>query len=140
MSAFQITPQAKFGSLFKSIKPNKKTSARVKLPDHLAFLRKLNCLASGVSGPNQAAHIRYTDRRYFKTNPGMQQKSHDWFAVPLSEEQHRQQHAVGDEKSYWQDIGIDPVRTAILLYIYSGDEMMGNLIISEQQELAKEKL
>lgn len=106
---------------------------RVKSPSHLAYIRKLPCLISKQTVSVEAAHIRYSDARYDKSNPGIGSKSDDRWCVPLSSWWHRNapdsQHNVGDERAFWDAHGIDPCAVALSLWDVSGDIDAGTQII-----------
>ncbi len=87
---------------------------RAKSPAYLQFIRTLPCAVShlgGCSGRVEAAHVRFSDAKAGKTNPGMQAKPDDrpW-SVPLCHGHHnggpKAQHAAG-ERSWWDAAGID---------------------------------
>ena len=97
---------------------------------HLAFLRKLPCLATGkVHVRIEAAHIRYPSPRHGKRETGKAEKPHDCWAVPLSAEAHRKQHSM-DEEAFWRKIDIDPVTVASLLWLHSGNEEAATRVIT----------
>jgi hypothetical protein len=102
----------------------KQKEPRVRDPGFLAFLRSKPCCYCGRPPKSEAAHIRYSDARYGKINPGMQQKPHDFWAVPLCAWCHRDgpdsQHNTGDERLFWAIREIDPCRLAIKLYAEYG--------------------
>lgn len=90
-------------------------------PGYLAFLRRLPCVAgvvglNGCEGATQAAHLRYSDARHGRRNPGMQSRPSDRFATPLCAQHHlRDQHA-REEQAFWCDLGIDPGDLSAALY------------------------
>lgn len=96
---------------------------------HLAFIRTLPCLVTGDNVSVEAAHIRYSDARIAKVNAGVGAKPHDMFTVPLSGEAHRRQHTVGNERKFWDQVGIDPILYALALYAVSGDHERGCQIV-----------
>lgn len=98
---------------------------------HLAFIRTLRCLVCLDNTSVEAAHIRYTDRRAAKVNPGIGQKPHDYWTVPLCSACHRKQHA-GNETAFWDEAMIDPVQVAPWLYLASDDHEACEQIIREQ--------
>ncbi|WP_102867923.1 DUF968 domain-containing protein [Pseudovibrio exalbescens] len=102
-----------------SLDPSGKAHKRVEDPKHLAFIRTLPCLVSGVYGV-EAAHVRYGDPAYNKPMTAKARKPHDWWVVPLSPEAHRAQHST-KERLYWDWWGIDPLAVAQALYRASGD-------------------
>lgn len=102
---------------------------RIELPLHLVFIRRLPCLVTGRSGV-EAAHIRYGELSLCKPISGMQMKPHDYWVVPLSPEEHRKQHARGNERAYWKSVGIDPLLYALRLWSVTGDYEMGCQIVA----------
>lgn len=87
---------------------------------HLAFIRTLPCICCGDNTATQAAHVRYSDARIAKTNPGVGQKPDDCFTLPLCQVCHSAQHRM-NEPSYWARKNIDPVLVSLRLYSISGD-------------------
>lgn len=102
---------------------------RIKNEKHLAFIRTLPCIVTGNDVSVEAAHIRYADPRIAKFNPGVGQKPHDYFVLPLCGDEHKKQHAM-NERVYWQRLGIDPVFYALALYAASGDYEQGCRIVA----------
>ena len=133
--SFQVTTHAPYGSLLKGQGKRSKRETRDKQEHHLKFIAGLPCLATGASAPCQAAHIRYTDPRYAKLNSGMQQKPHDFYAVPLSVEAHSKQHE-GNESAFWEALNIDPLSVALQLWAFTGDQVMGERIIRNARMIA----
>lgn len=99
---------------------------------HLEYLRQLPCLVCGNNIETQAAHIRFSDQRAAKVNPGVGQKPHDFWCVPLCGRHHREQHEVGNEAKFWDQAMIDPLFVAMALYLSSGDNEAGETIIRAQ--------
>lgn len=98
--------------------PNPKRAAL-----HLAFVRDIGiCLACGISGPTQAAHVRRG------TDGGTGTKPSDKYAVPLCPECHVRQHRVG-EVTFWGELGVDPLDVACRLWTVSGDAEQGRRCI-----------
>lgn len=99
---------------------------------HLAFIRTLPCVVSGVQVNIEAAHIRYSDAAWGKVNPGIGAKPDDKWTIPLSAAEHRlnrdAQHN-GNEREFWQRNGIDPLPVARALWAVSGDYEAGLQII-----------
>lgn len=102
--------------------------------DHLTYIRLLPSVVSGKRGSIEAAHVRYTDQRYGKVNPGAAAKPDDMWALPLTAEEHRAQHTHGDEAGWWQAQGIDPLEICARLWIVSGDVEAGEQIIAQFRE------
>ncbi len=95
---------------------------------HLRFIRQLPCAICLDNTSTEAAHIRYTELKVGRINPGMQQKPHDWFTVPLCGEHHREQHSQ-NERAWWRGYEIDPNTLALALYAISGDHEAGERIV-----------
>lgn len=102
-----------------SLDPSSKKTKRVEDPAHLAFIRKLPSVVSGGYGC-EACHIRAGSALHRKKHTGGQQKPDDFWTLPLTPEEHREQHS-GDELHYWRRHGIDPFDLAQKLYDLSGD-------------------
>jgi hypothetical protein len=86
---------------------------------HLAFVRTLPSVISGQFGV-EACHIRFGDGRYNKPTTGKAQKPSDCWVLPLTPEEHRDQHS-RNEVQWWKSHGIDPCRLANEIYQLSGD-------------------
>lgn len=102
--------------------------------DHLDFIRSLPCVVTGRTDGVDAAHIRYPDLLFGKRATGKGEKPSDCWTVPLQRDQHRDQHLHGDERAWWEGIGIDPLQVALALHRISGDAEMGCLIVREARE------
>src|SRR5262249_4885956 len=77
--------------------------------DHLRFVMQQPCLLCGRK-PSDAHHIRFVQPR------ALGRKASDEFAVPLCRSHHRAVHRAGDEKAWWKQGGIDPVKVARKLW------------------------
>jgi hypothetical protein len=77
--------------------------------DHLRFVMQQPCLLCGRK-PSDAHHIRFVQPR------ALGRKASDEFAVPLCRSHHRAVHRVGDEKAWWAQSGIDPIKIARKLW------------------------
>jgi ERF superfamily len=77
--------------------------------DHLRFVMQQPCLLCGRK-PSDAHHIRFVQPR------ALGRKASDEFAVPLCRSHHRAVHRAGDEKAWWKQAGIDPVKVARKLW------------------------
>lgn len=99
---------------------------RVKDADHGNRLRQLSCLRCGARDGLQAAHIRRTCLRLGKRNPGIGQKPHDWFMVPLCFRCHEMQHKVG-ETNFWPDV-FEALAVAQALYLAEDHEAREQII------------
>jgi hypothetical protein len=98
------------------LQPTGKASKRIEMPKYLDFIRQLPCIVTGRR-PVEAAHISYAEHRYGKLGRGKGAKESDCWAVPLSPDEHRRQHGMGNERAYWQSVGIDPCVVAAFLFI-----------------------
>ena len=94
---------------------------------HLDFVRGLQCCVCGDNTATEAAHIRYSDSRIGKVNPGVGQKPHDCYTVPLCGRHHRDQHQFNER--IWWDGKADPVLIALALFSVSGDHAAGTKIV-----------
>jgi ERF superfamily len=77
--------------------------------DHLRFVMHQPCLLCGRK-PSDAHHIRFVQPR------ALGRKASDEFAVPLCRSHHRAAHRSGDEKAWWKQAGIDPLKVARKLW------------------------
>jgi ERF superfamily protein len=77
--------------------------------DHLRSVMQQPCLLCGRK-PSDAHHIRYVQPR------ALGRKASDEFAVPLCRSHHRAVHRAGDEKAWWKQAGIDPIKVARKLW------------------------
>ena len=85
------------------------TPKRYRDKGHLRFVAQQTCVLCGRK-PTEAHHIRFAQPR------GLARKSSDEFAVPLCRAHHRAVHRVGDEKAWWQQAGVDPIKVARKLW------------------------
>lgn len=112
-----------------SLDKSSKQTRREELPAHLAFIRLLPSAVSGRT-PCEACHIRVGSAIHRKKHTGLSQKPDDWWTLPLTAEEHREQHA-GNELEFWRRHGIDPFELAISLYAVSGDTQEATRIIAQ---------
>jgi len=77
--------------------------------DHLRFVMQQPCLLCGRK-PSDAHHIRFMQPR------ALGRKASDEFAVPLCRSHHRAVHRAGDEKAWWKQADIDPIKVARKLW------------------------
>lgn len=106
-----------------------KTQKRIESPAHLAFIRRLPSVISGVYGV-EAAHIRYGDPIHRKPKTAKGRKPDDCYVLPLTPTEHASQHRE-NEKLWWDEKGLDPIRIALNLYDVSGDVPAGVEIIQK---------
>lgn len=98
---------------------------------HLAYIRGLPCLVCGNNIETEAAHIRMADQRAAKNNPGIGAKPDDKWTVPLCGRCHREQHEM-NEGEFWDTQMIDPVFVAMALYLNTGNQEAGEIVIQAQ--------
>jgi hypothetical protein len=98
---------------------------RARDKDHLVFVGKQPCLLCGRT-PSDAHHLRFAQPR------AMSKKVSDEFTVPICRTHHRQLHHAGDEASWWNDLGIDPLPIAQELWQQSRGRSDTNTIAMEQ--------
>jgi hypothetical protein len=77
--------------------------------NHLRFVMQQPCLLCGRK-PSDAHHIRFVQPR------ALGRKASDEFAVPLCRSHHHAVHRAGDEKAWWKQAGIDPIKVARKLW------------------------
>jgi hypothetical protein len=56
--------------------------------------------------PSDPHHLRFMQPR------ALGRKVSDEFAVPLCRTHHRAAHQAGDERAWWEQLGIDPIKAA----------------------------
>jgi hypothetical protein len=83
---------------------------------HKAAVAQLFCIATFIRHGMEVygvhvAHLRFSSHRDSATNPGLQRKPDDRWVLPLSPNEHRLQHSMG-ERAYWEALGVDPHNTA----------------------------
>jgi hypothetical protein len=78
--------------------------------EHLRFVGKQPCLVCGRT-PSDAHHVQFSQKR------ALGRKVSDEFAVPLCRTHHRQLHRSGDERSWWRQVGIEPLPAASALWV-----------------------
>lgn len=95
-----------------------KATKRIEDEAHLAFIRKLPSVVSGQYGC-EACHIRAGSPLHRKKRTGMQQKPDDAWTLPLTADEHRQQHSE-NEMAFWRSHEINPFELALRIYEVSG--------------------
>lgn len=109
---------------------------------HKAAIAQLFCVATYVrSGVElygvHVAHLRFSNAAAGAANPGLQRKPDDRWTLPLSPNEHRRQHAMG-EAAYWAELSIIPHQLATDLWAASPDlELMSEILRSHTQRLAE---
>lgn len=80
--------------------------------NHLRFVATQPCLVCGRT-PSDAHHLKFAER------PAMGRKVSDKFTVPVCRIHHRDLHKRGNERSWWESQGIDPLPIAAGLWLSS---------------------
>jgi hypothetical protein len=83
---------------------------RIRDRDHIRHVIKHPCLICGRR-PSDPHHLRFAQPR------ALGRKVSDEFTVPLCRTHHREVHDCGDESSWWNNTGIDPLATARALWL-----------------------
>ena len=76
---------------------------------HLRFVASQPCLVCGRT-PSDAHHIKFAEQR------AMGRKVSDKFTVPICRLHHRDLHRRGNERVWWEGLGIDPLKIAAALW------------------------
>jgi hypothetical protein len=76
---------------------------------HLRFVMQQSCLVCGRT-PSDPHHLRFMQPR------ALGRKVSDEFVAPLCRTHHREVHRVGDERAWWKQAGIDPIKVARQLW------------------------
>jgi ERF superfamily protein len=77
--------------------------------EHLRYVAQQACLVCGRK-PSDPHHLGFTQPR------ALGRKASDEFAVPLCRGHHRSAHRSRDERAWWRQAGIDPVKMARRLW------------------------
>ncbi|WP_036054042.1 ERF family protein [Bradyrhizobium sp. URHD0069] len=83
---------------------------RLRDRDHLKFVSTQPCLACGRN-PSDAHHLKFAQQR------ALGRKVSDEFTVPLCRLHHRELHRYGDERTWWQQLSLDPMPMAQRLWL-----------------------
>jgi len=118
-----------------SLDPSDKAQERIRDERHLAWVRTLPSVLSGLYGCDPC-HIRYGDPLYRKKRTGKAQKPDDIWVLPMTREEHRSQHSA-NESLWWSQQGIDPLDVARKLYAVSGDTEAGLSVINAIRRLPR---
>jgi ERF superfamily len=83
---------------------------------HRKFVTVQPCIVCGRT-PTDAHHLRFAQPR------ALGRKVSDEFTVPLCRLHHRELHRAGDERSWWEELKVDPLQTARRLWLQTrGDD------------------
>src|SRR5262249_20855570 len=77
--------------------------------EHLRYVAQQECLVCGRK-PSDPHHLGFTQPR------ALGRKVSDEFAVPLCRGHHRAAHRSRDERAWWTQVGIDPIKVARRLW------------------------
>jgi hypothetical protein len=77
--------------------------------EHLRYVMQQPCLVCGRK-PSDPHHLGFTQPR------ALGRKVSDEFAVPLCRGHHRAAHRSRDERAWWRQAGIDPIKVARRLW------------------------
>jgi hypothetical protein len=83
---------------------------RIRDRHHVRHVMKQPCLICGRQ-PSDPHHLRFAQSRAFG------RKVSDEFTVPVCRTHHREIHRCGDEESWWQNTGTDPLAAARTLWL-----------------------
>jgi hypothetical protein len=82
---------------------------RYRNKEHLRYIVKQPCLLCGRK-PSDPHHLRYMQPR------ALGRKASDEFTVPLCRVHHREAHRASDERAWWKQSRIDPLKVARTLW------------------------
>jgi hypothetical protein len=82
---------------------------RYRNKDHLRFVAQQACLVCGRN-PSDPHHLRFMQPQ------ALGRKVSDEFVTPLCRLHHRELHRARDERAWWKQVGIDPVKVAFELW------------------------
>jgi hypothetical protein len=82
---------------------------RYRNKEHLRFVAQQACLVCGRK-PSDPHHLRFMQPR------ALGWKVSDEFVAPLCRIHHRAVHRISDERAWWKQVGIDPVKVARKLW------------------------
>jgi hypothetical protein len=85
------------------------TPRRYRNREHLRYVAQQACLVCGRK-PSDPHHLGFTQPR------ALGRKVSDEFAVPLCRGHHRAVHRSRDERAWWRQAGIDPIKVARSLW------------------------
>jgi hypothetical protein len=94
----------------------------------LVFIRSLPCIVCGNDISTEAAHIRFSDASLAKPSTGIGIKPADYWTLPLCGGCHRKQHQ-GNERAFWNNVGIDACLYALRLFSVSGNYERGLAVL-----------
>jgi hypothetical protein len=97
--------------------------------NHLRFVASQPCLRCGRT-PSDAHHVKFAEQR------AIGRKVSDKFTVPVCRLHHRELHKRGDERAWWDALGIDPLAEAANLWGTTRKMVPTTITISESTALS----
>jgi hypothetical protein len=94
--------------------------------EHLRFVASQPCLVCGRS-PSDAHHVKFAEQQ------AIGRKVSDRFTIPICRLHHRELHRRGNERTWWQNQGIDPLVTAATLWNRTHAVAPASMIIPDDQ-------
>ena len=82
---------------------------RYRNKEHLRYVSQQACLVCGRK-PSDPHHLRFMQPR------ALGRKASDEFAVPLCRGHHRAVHRANDERAWWRQASVDPIKVARRLW------------------------
>jgi len=107
------------------------TPRRYRNREHLRYVAQQACLVCGRK-PSDPHHLGFTQPR------ALGRKVSDEFAVPLCRGHHRAVHRSRDERGWWRQAGIDPIKVARRLW--KETHGMGRGDLDEKYHLGRKAL
>jgi hypothetical protein len=100
---------------------------------HLKWIATLPCLVTGITPCGDAHHLLGNMDGLPK---GMSRKNEDRWAIPVTNQIHREAHAAGDDEAYFRARGFDVRAIASALWRVSGDDEAARRIIFRARQAA----
>jgi hypothetical protein len=100
----EFEPESAKGAIDKSILALP-APRRYRNKDHLRHVARQPCIVCGRK-PSDPHHLRHMQPR------ALGRKTSDEYVVPLCRVHHREMHRAADERAWWKQAGIDPIKIA----------------------------
>ena len=97
--------------------------------EHLRYVAQQACLVCGRK-PSDPHHLGFTPPR------ALGRKVSDEFTVPLCRGHHRAAHGSHDERAWWRQAGIDPIKVARRLWKEENEDMSATVTLQEETRLS----
>ena len=108
---------------------------------YIAFLHHLPCCVTGQYGV-EASHLSMPSPLHGHYGRARGTKAPDLFALPLTADQHRKNHEMGEHK-YWASVGIEPHDLSLALWaiysLYDEDEAIERATARIRDGIARAK-